>query len=64
MQKIFYVANAGYINASSIVFDITDSGDMQYMREKIIDTLRKRAKNNPGGASEKTLLHFGLEIAK
>lgn len=53
--KTYYVARAGFFNASSEVFK---SGD----RSEVLKALENRARNNPGGASDKTLKRFDLKL--
>ena len=60
--KVYYISQSGCINASSSIFpkNITNS-NLSIAYEKVISILRSRAKQNPGGASHKTLTYFGLK---
>jgi len=60
--KKYYISKAGIFNASSSIFKDKNLNDISKIeRDRIITELKSRAKNNPNGASDKTLKYFGLK---
>ncbi len=58
--KGYYISQARCVNASSSVFKVTNFND-PHSCDKVVSTLRTRAKKNPNGASDRTLKYFGLQ---
>lgn len=52
-MKKYYLSQSFFFNSSSKIFD-------GKTMEEVIETLKERACNNPGGASQKTVNHYNL----